>query len=117
MKEYDVVLSSKGQFVLPKEIRDKFGLSAGSKIKVIVDGEHIILRPRTVADELEDLILADIVKVGKPVTKKTINEYHQTINRTLDKIVAAHARDEAAEEYKAGQFVTLDELKKENQDV
>ncbi len=31
--EYDVVMSSKGQFVLPKEIRDKFQLSAGSKSK------------------------------------------------------------------------------------
>lgn len=38
-----VVLSSKGQVVLPKEIRDKLGLEKGSVIRVeIVDGKVII---------------------------------------------------------------------------
>ncbi len=41
MTEYNVTISSKGQFVLPKEIRDQFKLSNGSKVKVIVDGDTI----------------------------------------------------------------------------
>jgi AbrB family looped-hinge helix DNA binding protein len=64
---------------LPKEVRDKFKLSTGSKVKIIVDGETIILKPRTVADELRDLILADIEKDGKTVTEATIRLYQNDV--------------------------------------
>ena len=57
---------------MPKEIRNKFRLNSGSKIKVIVDGEQIILKPRTVADELQDIILAEIAKDGKSINEETI---------------------------------------------
>ncbi len=107
--EYDVVMSSKGQFVLPKEIRDKFKLSAGSKIKIIIDGEQIILKPRTVADELQDLIRADLAKDGKPVTEETVKEYQTKLNKALDAVVA-----EAEQEYKAKKYVTLADLKRED---
>lgn len=112
MTEFDVIVSSKGQVVLPKEVRDRFRLGAGSKIKVIVDGEQIILKPRTISDELQDLILADIVKDGKPITKETIREYQVKINKALDSIVA-----EGEQEYKAKQYVTLSDLKKEENNV
>jgi AbrB family looped-hinge helix DNA binding protein len=110
--EYDVVMSSKGQFVLPKEVRDKFKLSAGSKVKVIVDGEQIILKPRTISDELQDLILADIVKDGKPVSEETIKEYQVKLNKALDSLVA-----EGEQEYRAKRYVTLSDLKRENKNV
>jgi AbrB family looped-hinge helix DNA binding protein len=110
--EYDVVMSSKGQFVLPKEVRDKFKLSAGSKVKVIVDGEQIILKPRTISDELQDLILADIVKDGKPVSEETIKEYQVKLNKALDSLVA-----EGEQEYRAKRYVPLSDLKRENKNV
>ena len=97
MTEYDVTISSKGQFVLPKEVRDKFKLSTGSKIKIVVDGETIILKPRTIADELQDLVIADILKDGKTVTGKTIREYQIKLNKAFDTIVA-EAEAEAEQE-------------------
>jgi AbrB family looped-hinge helix DNA binding protein len=107
--EYDVTISSKGQFVLPKEVRDKFKLSTGSKIKIIVDGENIILKPRTIADELQDLILTDIVKDGKAVTEETIRKYQTKLNKAFDAMVA-----EAEQEYNKKEYVSLAELKQEN---
>lgn len=112
MTEYDVTISSKGQFVLPKEIRDKFKLSAGSKVKIIVNGEDIILKPRTVADELQDLILVDIAKDGKAVTEEAIQEYKVKLNRALDDLVA-----EAEQEYSKKEYVSLDDLKQDNENV
>ncbi len=103
--QYDVTISSKGQLVLPKEIRNKFRLNSGSKIKVIVDGEKIILMPRTVADELQDLILAEIAKDGKLVNEETFKEYQIKINQALDKMVAL-----ADQEYNAKEYVPLADL-------
>ena len=109
MTEYNVTISSKGQFVLPKEVRDQFRLSTGSKIKIIVDGESIILKPRTVADELQDLILADIMKDGKVVNSETIRDYQTKLNKSFDVFVA-----EADQEYEKKNYVSLKELKQEN---
>ena len=39
-----VVLSSKGQLVLPAEIRQRFGLSAGSRLELIEERDGIRLR-------------------------------------------------------------------------
>jgi len=40
-----VVVSSKGQIVLPKEIRRKLGLEKGSVIRVMVQGGKVIIEP------------------------------------------------------------------------
>lgn len=39
-------ISSKGQLVLPKAVRDQFGLVAGSEVDVESVGETIVLKPR-----------------------------------------------------------------------
>ena len=112
MAEYDVTMSSKGQVVLPKEIRDKFKLSTGSKIKIIVDGENIIFKPRTIADEFQDLILADIIKDGRNVSEATIREYKNKMDKALDHIVA-----EAEQAYGNCEYVSLAKLKQEKDNV
>ncbi len=38
-------VSTKGQVVLPKAIRDKLNLEAGTKLIVFTDGENILLKP------------------------------------------------------------------------
>lgn len=38
-------LSSKGQIVLPKAIRDSLSLQPGAKLMVLSDGENILLKP------------------------------------------------------------------------
>ena len=110
MKEYDVVISTKGQVVLPKEIREQFKLSTGSKIKVWIDGEQIILKPRSVMDEMKDLIIADLARDGKPVTEKTVKEYQAKLGKALDAVVA-----EAEQEYQAKQYITLSDLRREEE--
>jgi AbrB family looped-hinge helix DNA binding protein len=100
MIQYDVTISSKGQLVLPKEIRNKFRLNSGSKIKIIVDGEQIILQPRTVADELQDIIFAEIAKDGKTINEETVKEYHMVAT--------------ADQEYNAKEYVYLADLQGDN---
>ncbi len=39
------VVSSKGQVVLPKAIRNKLKLNAGTKLMVFSDGDNILLKP------------------------------------------------------------------------
>lgn len=112
MTEYDVTISSKGQFVLPKEIRDKFKLSTGSKVKIIVDGEQIIIKPRTISDELKDLVIAELAREGKPATQDAVKEYQMQLNRALDSLVA-----EAEQEYSKKEYVSLAELKRDNENV
>ena len=40
-------ISSKGQLVLPKAVRDEFGLVAGSEVDIESKGDRIVLRPRS----------------------------------------------------------------------
>lgn len=49
MKKYAKIkttaLSSKGQIVLPKVLRENMSLEAGSKFLIFSDGENILLKP------------------------------------------------------------------------
>jgi len=40
-------LSSKGQLVLPAAYRRKMGLSAGSRVRILEDGDRLILEPES----------------------------------------------------------------------
>lgn len=40
----EVVVSSKGQIVLPKNIREEFGLKEGDRVSVKVEGDHVCIR-------------------------------------------------------------------------
>ncbi|MCD6232446.1 AbrB/MazE/SpoVT family DNA-binding domain-containing protein [Candidatus Aerophobetes bacterium] len=40
-----VTVSTKGQIVIPKEVREKFGLRPGTKIDVKLKGNEITLKP------------------------------------------------------------------------
>jgi AbrB family looped-hinge helix DNA binding protein len=42
-----VKLSSKGQLVIPKEIRDVLGLEAGTRLQLLVQNGKIVLEPLT----------------------------------------------------------------------
>lgn len=46
MRTMDVTsISTKGQVVIPGEIRAQLGLEPGSKLAVITDGTNVLLRP------------------------------------------------------------------------
>lgn len=110
--QYDISISTKGQLVLPKEIRDKFKLSSGSKLRVSVEKEKIILQPRTLEDEVQDIVAFSIMKDGKKVSKETIKEYQAKLHKAIDKMAK-----EADEAYQKGDYVTLAELKSEKKNV
>ena len=38
-------LSSRGQFVIPRRFRDILKLGTGSKLAIVCDGKHLLLRP------------------------------------------------------------------------
>ena len=62
-------LSSKGQLVLPKEMRDRLGWAAGTELDVEASGEAVILRVRrprgrTTLDELVGCIPYDVPAVS-----------------------------------------------------
>jgi AbrB family looped-hinge helix DNA binding protein len=51
-------LSTKGQLVIPKEIRERHGWSAGTELEVIDTGSHLLILAPTSATptEVEDLL-------------------------------------------------------------
>ncbi|WP_082116618.1 AbrB/MazE/SpoVT family DNA-binding domain-containing protein [Kiritimatiella glycovorans] len=56
-------LSSKGQFVIPENVRKMLGLRAGSKLALFTDGEHILLKPIPTPD------VSAFRKMAKEATK------------------------------------------------
>ena len=43
-------LTSKGQFTIPSRFRELLHLSAGSKMVIVTDGQHLLLKPITAPD-------------------------------------------------------------------
>ena len=88
-KSLTVIMTTKGQITVPKEIRDKFNLAEGSKLKIIYNNEEIIFRPITIADEFEELILADLARegvTGYELEKRILVKKAQ-IENTFDEII------------------------------
>ncbi|MGA2978635.1 MAG: AbrB/MazE/SpoVT family DNA-binding domain-containing protein [Terriglobales bacterium] len=47
MKAKYTILSTKGQIIIPAEIREQMNLSVGTKLSIQRDGQTLILRPIT----------------------------------------------------------------------
>lgn len=110
-KEKIITITSKGQISIPKEIRQKLNLKDGAKLKVVVDGEEIILKPVTFADEFEDLILADLVKEGyegKSLEMKLM-ERKETVEYSFEKLIKERTKEETISLEESDIFADLDE--------
>jgi len=66
--EHRTVVSSKGQVVVPKPVRDALGLVPGTVLKVRVEGKKVILEP--VEEPPEDVF----VEAGPAVTEEVLRE-------------------------------------------
>ena len=47
MQAYHITMSSKGQFVVPAELRQKLGLEKGTSAKLIEENGRLVLTPLT----------------------------------------------------------------------
>ena len=78
-----VKLSSRGQVVIPKSIRERLGLKDGDKLKILIEAKKITLVPIT---ELpEDLF----VKGGAEAVKEALSEAKRVNERKLAELLAA----------------------------
>ena len=82
---FDVTaLSSKGQIVLPKAIRDCLNIDSGAKLMVISDGESILLKPIPVPDisEFKNLMDAAAEWAGQVgLTEDDITDAIKTVRK------------------------------------
>jgi len=87
-------ISSKGQLVLPKAVRDEFGLVAGSEVDIESRGDRIVLRPRSgkrktrriyTVDEVAGMLKYD----GPPVSVREMD-------RAVDEMFRREWRDKGS---------------------
>ena len=57
----------KGQFTIPRKFCDALKLTAGSKMFIVCDGEHLLLKPLTPPDFKA---FAKVVRESKALTEK-----------------------------------------------
>ena len=101
MKRYQTSVSSNGLLGIPKEFRDHFRLSAGSRMQISVENGKVVLQPRGIADEIEDIIFERLKEDGQRMTEQNIKHYQRLINQAFDRMIA-----EARAEYERGEVVT-----------
>ncbi len=78
-------LSSRGQVVLPKAIRDKLSLTPGSRLMVFSDGDNILLKPIKQPDISEfSSLVEETRKWAKDVgmTEEDIDEAVKSVRKT-----------------------------------
>ena len=77
---YKVKTSSKGQIVIPKEIRDALGIKPGSILNVHVEGKKIILEPASAPPDIfvdlgdSEKILNDSRKIDEEKIKRLLRD-------------------------------------------
>lgn len=89
-------LTSKGQVTVPKEIRDKFNWKKGTKLKFYLDGEELKIKEITIADEMDDLLLKDLMDLGykgKGLEAKLL-ERKDILNKAFDRFIEERLQEE-----------------------
>jgi AbrB family looped-hinge helix DNA binding protein len=76
------VLSSKGQIVIPKDIRDALGLREGDKLEVALEGHRMVLQ--TVSEKYPDW--------------RTLQGAYGPVDQTTSEILAEGRREEFEKE-------------------
>jgi len=86
-----VTVDSKGRIVLPKEVRDRLGIEAGSEVEVRTDDGRAVIEPERepaeIVERLEDLVDdAAPDSTGEPDTEDPYARDHaETIRRGADR--------------------------------
>ena len=69
-----VTVTTKGQIVIPAKTRKKYGLKKGTKLRIIDNGEELILKPITLA-YLDSI--AGVLKGKKSLSSELLMERTQ----------------------------------------
>jgi len=85
-----VKVSSKGQVVIPKKIREKLGITKGSVLNVKLDGKKIILE--TVQQPPQEIF----IKAGKEITDKLLREAKTTSDKSYKLLAALGVIDDSS---------------------
>jgi len=85
-------VSSKGQLVIPKEMRDTLGIAAGTRVAMTVEDNRIILQPANL--RLIDQ-LCGITAGGTSMTDELLAERREEHQRSEEEL-QAWLRDKAA---------------------
>ncbi len=72
-------ITSKGQVVIPKDIREKLGLNPGTILNVKVEGKKIILEPASEPPE----IFVELGERSEEILKELREESEERIKRLL----------------------------------
>jgi len=84
-----VKVSSKGQDVIPKKIREKLGITKGSVLNVKLDGKNIL---ETVQQPPQEIF----IKAGKEITDKLLREAKTTIDKSYKLLAALGVIDDSS---------------------
>ncbi|MDA1061160.1 MAG: AbrB/MazE/SpoVT family DNA-binding domain-containing protein [bacterium] len=76
--QHSAIMSSKGQIVIPKLIRDQLRISVSDRIVMTIQNDSIILKPSISTNEV-----FGIFKAKSPITKNNIKDSFR--KSTLDK--------------------------------
>jgi AbrB family looped-hinge helix DNA binding protein len=68
----EVAIDKQGRIVIPKEIRDKYGLSDDAKLELVAREDVIELIPLTDEDDLAIRSLQEPCKTGNPEARKRV---------------------------------------------
>ena len=77
-------LSTKGQIVIPQEIREKLGLEPGTKLIVIQEGDSILLKPITLPkrEQFKKLIsFGDKVRDSLKLEENDVEKAIETVRK------------------------------------
>ena len=75
-------LSTKGQIVIPREIREKLGLEPGTKLIVIQEGDNILLKPITLPKKEQ---FKKLISLGDKVRNK-LGLTKDDVKRAIEKV-------------------------------
>lgn len=75
-------VSSKGQVVIPSDIREKLGISSGTNLLVLTDGSNLLLKPISVP-KLKSFkqLISDSRELAlkKKLTKRTVTKIIKSV--------------------------------------
>jgi len=90
VKKVRVKVSSKGQIVIPKEIREKLGITKGTILSIKIEGKRIILE--AVQEPPKEIF----VKVGSELTGKILKEAKTTSDKARALLKALGVVDDSS---------------------